>query len=112
MKKAVKAALLSALVYPGVGHFYLKKTRMAVIFICAFTIPLYFIFLEIMARAEHIVEKINKGEIALNITAISASLSNATQGVEAQTLNIPVYVLLMIWFAAIIHAYRLGLINN
>lgn len=27
MKNAIKAALLSAFVFPGAGHFYLKKRR-------------------------------------------------------------------------------------
>jgi hypothetical protein len=108
MKKSIKAALLSAFVYPGVGHFYLKKNLIGTIFVCAFTLPLYFIILEIIEKAEHIVEKINKGEIPLNVAAISESLSSSTLGGEAQTLTMPIYFLLFIWFIALINSYILG----
>ena len=84
MKKSVKAALLSAFVYPGMGHFYLKKHAMFAVFACAFSVPLYFIISEIMAKAENIVEQINNGEIPLDIAAISQSLSSSAVGVDAQ----------------------------
>ena len=109
MKKSIKAALLSALVYPGVGHFYLKKKIVGTLFSCAFTLPLYFIIVGIVEKAERIVEKINNGEIPLNFAAISESLSSSVLDGEAQTINITVYILLSIWFVAIINAYWLGL---
>lgn len=112
MKKSVKAALLSAFVYPGMGHFYLKKHAMFAVFACAFSVPLYFIISEIMAKAENIVEQINNGEIPLDIAAISQSLSSSAVGVDAQELNIKMYVLIIIWAIGILDSYRLGRKNT
>lgn len=111
MKKPMKAALLSAFLYPGAGHFFLKKYTLAGIFSCTFSVPLYFIISEIMVKAEQIVEQITKGEIPLDIAAISASLSNSITGANAQELNIKMYALAIIWIIGIIDAYRLGRTN-
>ncbi|OUS29993.1 hypothetical protein A9Q98_05570 [Thalassotalea sp. 42_200_T64] len=108
MKKSVKAALLSALVYPGMGHFFLKKYAVCAIFSCTFSVPLYFIISGIITKAEHVVEQIKNGEIPLDIAAISESLSRSIVGVDVQELNIKMYVLVVIWLIAIIDSYRLG----
>lgn len=112
MKKSIKAALLSALVYPGVGHFFLKKSRMGFIFAGTFSIPLYFVISEIIAQAEKVVDQITRGEIALDSATISASLSSSMSGVEGQALNMNFYVLIIIWVIAIIDAYRLGMTSK
>lgn len=108
MSKTFKAVLLSALVYPGTGHLYLKKYGFGITIICAFTLPLYFVFQEIMTKAEHVLDKINRGEIPLNIEAISQSLTSVTTGPDAQTLNMNVYLILLIWFIGIIDVYRIS----
>ncbi len=112
MKKSIKAALLSALVYPGVGHFFLKKSLMGVIFAGVFSIPLYFVISEIIAKAETIVDQITSGEIALDSAVISASLSNSMSGVEGQALDMNIYVLIIIWVVAIIDSYRRGMASK
>ncbi|CAM3887039.1 hypothetical protein [Rheinheimera salexigens] len=108
MKKSVQAALLSALVYPGVGHFYVKKHVMGAVFVCAFSIPLYFFIKEIFAKAEQIVQQLKSVEIPLDIAAITQSLSSSTTGVAAQELNVQIYLLVIIWLIAIVDSYRLG----
>lgn len=108
MKRAIKAALMSAFVFPGTGHFYLKKYTMCAIFAFTFSIPLYFIVSEIAAKAEHVVEQIKNGEIPLDIAAISESLSSSTVGVDTQELNIKMYLLVIIWLIGIIDSFRMG----
>jgi len=112
MKKSVKAALLSAFIYPGTGHFFLKRHGVGAFLACTFSVPLYFIISEIMAKAENIVEQINNGEIPLDIAAISQSLSSSAVGVDAQELNIKMYVLIIIWAIGILDSYRLGRKNT
>jgi len=112
MKESVKAALLSALVYPGVGHFFLKKHIMCVVLIIAFSIPFYFIISDLIVKAEHVVEQVENGQIPLDISAISESLSQSTVGVAAQELNFSMYLLVIIWLVGIVDSYRIGRIKN
>ncbi|GHE83113.1 hypothetical protein [Thalassotalea profundi] len=108
MKKSIKAALLSALIYPGVGHFFLKKYKHCIVFLVAFTVPLFFIVSEIITKAQYIVDQINKGVIPLNVPAISQALNDSMAGNNPQELNIKIYVLIIIWLLSVIDAYRNG----
>lgn len=108
MKNSVKAALLSAFVYPGVGHFFLKKYVMGSVFVCGFSVPLFFIIRKIMATAEQLVEQIKNGEIGLDIAAMSQALSSSVTDANAQDLNFIKYVLVIVWFIATIDSYRIG----
>jgi hypothetical protein len=108
MKSSVKAALFSALVYPGMGHLLLKKYAMSALFAVTFSVPLYFMMSDLIAKAQQIVLQINNGEIPLDIAAISAALTHSIAGVEGQALNSKMTVLLIIWLLAIADAYRLG----
>jgi len=112
MEKSVKAALLSALVYPGAGHYFLKKNIMCVVFVIAFSVPFYFIISDLIEKAEHVVEQIENGKIPLDITAISESLTQSTVGVAAQELNVSMYLLVIIWLVGIVDSYRIGRIKN
>ena len=108
MKKSIKAALLSAFVYPGVGHFFLKKYYHTAVFACAFSVPLYFIVSDIFTKAEQVVAQIKNGEIPLDIAAISESLSSSMAGDATQELNTKVYILVIIWLISILDSYRIG----
>lgn len=105
----MKAALLSAILYPGVGHFFLKKYLAGAILCLTFSISLYFLVSDMLVNTMQIVEQINNGEIPLNIAAISESLATSA---DLQELNINMYVLIIIWFLSIIDSYRLGLIKE
>ncbi|WP_166425641.1 hypothetical protein [Paraglaciecola sp. 20A4] len=107
MRASIKAALLTGLVYPGAGHLYLKKSAIGISFLCAFSVPLYLIISEIMTKTMGIVEQIGNGEIPLDVTAISASLSSVT-AMNPHELNIKIYALITIWLIAIVDSFRIG----
>ena len=107
MKKSLKAALLSALVFPGVGHFSLKSHLIGLIFSSTALVGLYFVFVNILEKAQTIVEKIERGEVALDIPSISTMLTEQTSA-EAQSMSIAVWVFIIAWLVSIIDSYRLG----
>jgi len=112
MNRSIKAVLLSALVYPGVGHFYLKKYVAGVVLVSVFSIPLFLVIGEIVNKTNRIIERIENGDIPLDIMAISEAMSNVTSGSEAQELNIKIYIMIVVWVIAALDAYRLGKTNN
>lgn len=107
MNKAIKAALLSALVYPGLGHYFLKKYIISMTLISAFTLPLYLLINNLISKAQYIVEQINNGQIALNINAITAALTEQTI-IQPQGSNIKIYILVLVWIFSICDSYRVG----
>ena len=97
--------LLSALLYPGVGHYFLKRYVKCGLFVFAFSIPLIFVLNDVIDKANQVVEKITSGEIPLNSDAITVSISNLMTETNAQELNINIYVMIFIWIIAIADAY-------
>jgi hypothetical protein len=112
MNRPTKAALFSALLYPGSGHIFLKKPAVGTLLICIFTVPLYFVVIEIFTKAQGIAEQIINGEIPLDVTAISESITQSIYGADSQELNIKLYALIIVWLIGIVDSYRLGRIKN
>ena len=48
MTKPIKAALLSALVFPGFGHLWLKKIASGITLMLSFSVALYFFIINIV----------------------------------------------------------------
>jgi hypothetical protein len=107
MKIEYKAVLLSALVFPGTGHIYLKKYPIALAFICASAYLLFTLISLLNNIIQSIKLKINSGEIALNIDAITQAVSSHLAELPAQYSSVS-YALLFIWCFSIADSYRLG----
>jgi len=105
---SVKAALISALVFPGAGHFFLKKYISAALLTCASAGALYYLAFKIFEKALLISEQIQSGEIPLDVVAISELISKPLPGSEAQAYNIALLVLLISWLIGIADSYRIG----
>ena len=112
MNRQLKAVLMSALVYPGAGHFTLKQYVPCFALAGVFSLPLYLVISEIIDKTNKIVEQITSGEIPLDIAAITAAVSNMISGPEAQHLSLKINILIFVWVIAILDAYRVGKVKN
>lgn len=112
MKKSTKAALLSALVFPGVGHFYLKKYVSACVLAGTAFIALYYLTAKAVARAMQIVDKIQSGEIQPDIAVITELVSKAPTGTEALLINIATAIFIISWIVGMVDAYRIGRLHD
>ncbi len=112
MTKSTKAALLSALVFPGAGHFFLKKYITGTILAVATLGSLGVLTSEIFARANQIAEKIQNGQVPLDVAAITELITRQPAGSEAQLLNIASAVLLIVWLIGIVDSYRVGYLQD
>ena len=108
MSKAIKAALLSAFVFPGTGHFFLKKHIVGSLLAGAALASLYLVISRMVERALLIVEKIQLGEVQLDVAAIAELISKQPTGTDAQLLSIAWTVLIISWLIGIVDSYRVG----
>jgi hypothetical protein len=108
MSKPMKAALLSAFIFPGAGHFFLKKYIPGAILAGTAFVALYFLIAEIIDRALQITDKIQTGEVQLDAAAIAELVSRQPVGTEAQLLDIVTGVLIISWLIGIVDSYRIG----
>ncbi|MFT4925239.1 MAG: hypothetical protein ACI8WB_001331 [Phenylobacterium sp.] len=108
MKKATKAVLWSALLYPGAGHFILKKYPACIVLVMCFSLPLFLVISEIVDKTNQLVARITNGEILLDVAAISKAVTQMTSSTEAEGLNVKIYIMIIVWIVAILDAYRIG----
>ena len=112
MKKSTKAVLLSALVFPGTGHFLLKKYIPGVIIAGTAIFGLYVLIAGAVEKALQIAEKIQSGEVQPDVAAIAELVSKQPAGADAQLINIATAALVIAWLLGIIDSYRLGRLQD
>lgn len=105
---ALKAALLSALVFPGCGHLLLKSYLKAALLAATAIACLYLLLSNIVEVAEGISVKIQTGEIPLEVAPITEAISNQLAGGSTQQINVSTFFLLFCWLVGIVDSYRVG----
>lgn len=109
MTSSIKAALLSGLVFPGLGHLALKHYLRGSILMLATLIALSVIIRTATSQALTIVGSITRGDMPADAGSIAEMVSASTSGPAGSGLNIATLVLGACWIFSIIDAYRLGM---
>ena len=111
MKYSIKAALLSGLVFPGVGHLYLRRWRRGVVLAVGAAAVSYFLVSVAVNSAMDIAGKIESGDVPPNAEDISALVSKASQANERAT-DIATAILIALWIIGIVDSYREGRVRD
>lgn len=108
MKKSTKAALLSALIFPGAGHLFLKKYIQAIALAGTAFSAAYYLVSKSVEQAMLIVEKLESGVIQPDAAAITELLEKQATGPDAQALDIATAIIIISWLIGIISSYLTG----
>ena len=106
MSRPTIALLLSALVFPGAGHLYLKRRGRALLFIVPTLAALAYFLVDAVGRAGAMADQILSGSLGADPVAIAAKLEQA--GPTPFLLDLAMYVMLACWIAAAVDAWLLG----
>lgn len=104
----MKAALISAFVFPGAGHLYLKKYVPGAVLAGASLAALGYLIAVAVERALQLAAKIQNGEVPLDIAAITAWVTTQSAGAESPLLNVATLVIVICWIIGIIDSCRIG----
>jgi hypothetical protein len=108
VKSSIKAALISALVYPGAGHLYLKKYFAAAIIIVIASVALFIILSNAIAAAQFVSDKIVSGEIPADVAAISEAVTQQL-ATDSQSIANATIAIGLAWLFGIIDSFRIGM---
>lgn len=108
MHIATKAALISAFIFPGCGHFYLKNKLRGAIFTLFSVGCLYVLISHAVNIANDISDKIISGDIPLDVTSLMAEITLQLDSSAGDSANIASLLLLICWVVAIIDSFILG----
>lgn len=105
MKAKTKAALISALLFPGLGHFVLKRAMRGCLFIVPTLLAIGVLLRTTLALADQLVAEIQSGALPFDIALIMERIS-AAGGDDAAT-NAASLVILVCWVGSIADAWWL-----
>lgn len=108
MNKSTKAVLLSALLFPGFGHFYLKRRFIGCFLTVISVVCLCFVIVSIFSLAKAISDKILTGEIAPDIIEITTAITKALAETGLHQLNLLTIVIISCWIIGVLDSYRIG----
>lgn len=111
MRKSISALLLSALVFPGAGHLYLRSYLRGCVLLSISAIVL----IDFMRRAWHeaetirerLLNEINSSGI-IDLEYLIAQAMSAVDHIDRQPFTVAGYVLLACWLIGLVDSYRIG----
>ena len=107
MKPSVKAALVSALVFPGAGHFFLRRAARGCIFLVPAALAVAVVLQHVLERSNAILAQIESGAVTLDPVAIAALVS-APAGSEGPLMTGALIVCAICWAGSIVDSFILG----
>jgi hypothetical protein len=105
MSRPLTAALLSALVFPGAGHIYLKRKGRALLFIVPTLVAVAAFVSAAMEQASALAGQILSGALPADPAALAARLEQ--QG-DSALANAAAVVMVVCWLCAIADAWLLA----
>lgn len=108
MRQSLKAALVSAFVLPGGGHFLLKKHIRGALLSGVTILCVWALLSTAMEKAQEISLKIQSGEIPLDISRITEEVTQQAAGGGTQLAEIATYLLVICWLVGIVDSFRVG----
>jgi len=108
MNNSLKGALLSGLIFPGLGQVVLKHYKRGVALMLAFIAALLAILIIAVQQASTILEKIDIEGGAIDIDTISNAASQASTTSENYIVKLLSWLLIFCWVIGVVDAYRIG----
>ncbi|NHZ62539.1 hypothetical protein [Massilia genomosp. 1] len=107
MDRSVVALLLSGLVFPGAGQYYLRRRARACLFIVPTLMAAIYFFKKVMDSASALVDEVLRGALPADPVLIAERLHQ--QGDAASPMmNLAASVMLVCWLASVIDAWLLA----
>lgn len=108
MNQSTKAALLSGLVFPGVGQISIGHIKRGWFIIAAVCLYLYLIISEIIHEMYSAIAKMQESGSVMDAQAVSKMTSDVMSFSANTYLNIVLVLLIVTWVVSVIDAYLLG----
>ena len=106
MKRSVKAALLSGLVFPGLGHFVLRRPLRGAVFMLPMLLAMVYLLRRVLQLADAILTDLNSGALPFDPVAIAERI-HASGGDDA-SLTLASWICLLCWIGSGADALWLG----
>lgn len=100
------ALLLSALVFPGSGHFVLGRKARGCLFLVPALVALVLVLRQIMARLDQVMVQIDSGALPLDVQLIVEKV-DALSANDGPAMTVAMSVLVACWIGSLIDTWFL-----
>ncbi len=108
MNNSLKGALLSGLIFPGLGQVVLKHYKRGAVIMLTVLFSLSVIVVKAVQHALAILEKIESAGGAISMSTISNAATQASTTSGSLTFNLLLLLVILCWIIAVVDAYRIG----
>ena len=108
MKNSLKGALLSGLVFPGLGQTILKHYKRGLVLMLAVSASMLVIIVKAVQQAVTILEKIEAQGGAIDMNTISKAATQASTTSDSLTFYLALLLIILCWIFSVVDAYRIG----
>ena|SRR5471032_2363927 len=106
MKPSIKAALISGLVFPGLGHLVLKQAARGCIFMLPAAVAVIYLLRQILQLIDTLTTELNSGALPLDPVLILDRIH--ASGIDNTSTNLASLICLLCWIGSIVDALWLG----
>ena len=108
MRNALKGALWSGVIFPGLGQVILKHYTRGIVLMLMVSASLVVIVLKAVQHALAIVEKIESEGVVIDIQTITEAATRASSTSDSLIYNLGSLLIVFCWIFGIVDAYRIG----
>jgi len=108
MNNSLKGALLSGLVFPGLGQVFLKHYKRGIALILTVLVSLLVIVVEAVQKAFTILEKIESEGGTIDMNSISNAATQASTTSGSLIFSFALLLIIFCWIIGVVDAYRIG----
>ena len=108
MNNALKGALLSGLVFPGLGQVMLKYYKRGAVLMIAITATLLAVLIKAVQQAFTILEKIESEGGEIDMSTILSTATQASTTSDSLIFKLLLWLLIFCWVIGVVDAYRIG----
>jgi len=108
MQASTKAALISALIFPGLGHLALQPRRgkRGLLFLAPAAVAVFYLIGNVLRLTDQLLAELNSGKLPFDPIAITERIH--ASGIDNPLTNLASLVCLLCWIGAIADALWLG----
>ncbi len=108
MNNSLKGAVLSGLVFPGLGQVILKHYKRGAVLMLAVSASMLVILIKALQQAFAIMEKIESDGSVINMSTISNAATQAATSFKSPIFKLLLLLIIFCWVIGIFDAYRIG----
>jgi hypothetical protein len=108
MNNSLKGALLSGLVFPGLGQVVLKHYKRGAVIMLTVLVSLSVIVIEAVQKAFTILEKIESEGGTIDMDTISNAATQASTTSDNLIFYLALLLIIFSWIIGIVDAFRIG----